>query len=102
MMVEDLSGNNPKSIFDSKTFWGAVFTALVSIIPAVTNQIQVPEPCIDMPGKLPCKDQRWNQGIEDWSQILLAIAGAGVTIYGRVSATQRVYTPDGLPGPNKE
>lgn len=35
MMTLDLLGNKPKSIFESKTFWGAVFTALVSIIPRV-------------------------------------------------------------------
>lgn len=77
-----------KSIFESKTFWGAVSTAIVAISPAVSDMVNE----FLRSGRIsPITILR----------ISMLLATTGLTIVGRVSAETSVYTPEGLPGPNK-
>ncbi|WP_414583108.1 hypothetical protein [Scytonema sp. PCC 10023] len=77
-----------KSIFDSKTFWGAVATALVAIVPAVTEIIDE----FQKTGKI---------NPASIFNISILLVTTGITILGRIDADTRVYTPASLPGPNK-
>lgn len=74
-----------KSIFASKTFWGATFTAVAAIAPIVGEAV----------------DNRQILG-KDVAQIVVILAGAAATVVGRVQADAPVYTPHALPGPDKE
>ena len=77
-----------KSLFQSKTFWGAVLTAIAAIAPVVARNVS----------------DYQNTGKIDpngMAQIVVVLATTGLTILGRVDATASVYTPNGLPGPNK-
>ncbi|MCU0549957.1 MAG: hypothetical protein MUC48_11470 [Leptolyngbya sp. Prado105] len=87
---EFLSTNKPvaKSIFASKTFWGAALTLLIAIAPKVGEEV----------------DKYQNTGRVDGSSITQIVVLFGTTtlaIMGRIDAKQPLYTPDGLPGPNK-
>ena len=77
--------SSAKSLFVSKTFWGAIFTAIVAIAPTVGEAV----------------DNRRISG-KDIAEIVGIIAGAGVTIVGRTNAKTAIFTPRGLPGPNKD
>jgi hypothetical protein len=77
-----------KSIFQSKTFWGAVLTAIAAISPVVAKNVE----------------EYQNTGKIDpnsVSQIVVVLATTGLTILGRIEATEPVYTPKGLPGADK-
>ncbi len=77
-----------KSIFQSKTFWGAVLTAIASISPVIAKDVT----------------DYQNTGRVDpngISQIVVILATTGLTILGRVEAKDTVYTPKGLPGRDK-
>lgn len=77
-----------KSIFDSKTFWGAVATGIVAIVPAITEII----------------DEFQNTGKINFANIFnisILLVTTGITIMGRIDANAGVYTPEGLPGRNK-
>ncbi len=77
-----------KSIFESKAFWGAVSTAVVAISPAIIDLI----------------DEFHKTGKIDPAKIFnisILLATTGLTIMGRIAADTSVYTPAGLPGPNK-
>ena len=73
-----------KSIFASKTFWSAVLTCGVGLNPVL---VKVAEN-----GKFTPADA---------GAIVSVVLGAVLTIYFRTAAIERIYTPDGLPGPNK-
>lgn len=77
-----------KSIFQSTTFWGAVLTAIASISPVVAKSVET----YQNTGKI---------DPNSISQIVVVLATTGVTILGRVNVTEAVYTPKGLPGPDK-
>jgi len=77
-----------KSLFQSKTFWGAVLTAVAALAPAVARSVSD----YQNTGKLD------PNGL---SQIVVVLATTGLTILGRVEASAPVYTPKGLPGPNQ-
>jgi hypothetical protein len=77
-----------KSIFESKTFWGAVSTAVVAISPAITNIINE----FLKTGKI---------SPLSILKISILLASTGLTIVGRIEADTPVYTPPGLPGPDK-
>ncbi|BAU13801.1 hypothetical protein LEP3755_43430 [Leptolyngbya sp. NIES-3755] len=88
MQITNSSAAPKKSIFQSTTFWGAVLTATASISPVVATTVET----YQNTGKIN------PQGI---SQIVVVLATTGVTILGRVKATEAVYTPKGLPGADK-
>lgn len=73
-----------KSIFASKTFWGAAFTALAAIAPIVRNALEEQKLTID-----------------ETVKIVVILCGTGATVAGRVQAKDSLYTPDWVPGPNK-
>ncbi|MEH2179037.1 hypothetical protein [Nostoc sp.] len=73
-----------KSIFTSKTFWGAVLAGIASLVPLGINSIKAQKLTID-----------------DAGQAILILCGVGTAIVGRVDAKAPIYTPEGLPGPNK-
>ncbi|MBW4505566.1 MAG: hypothetical protein KME64_03515 [Scytonematopsis contorta HA4267-MV1] len=77
-----------KSIFESKTFWGAVSTALVAILPTISDFLSE----YHKTGKI---------NIDNITEIAIVLASTTVTIIGRVVAENPVYTPVGLPGPDK-
>jgi hypothetical protein len=77
-----------KSIFESKTFWGAVSTALIAILPAVSDLISE----FQKTGKV---------NFNNVFQISTLLATTALTIVGRVTAENPVYTPAIMPGPNK-
>ena len=64
-----------KSIFASKTFWGAIFTLISSVTPLVVNSIH-------------------NKGVSvnDGAEIALILSGVGATIFGRVTADTAIST----------
>lgn len=76
--------NQAKSIFQSKTFWGAVLTLIVAALPIVE------------------KSAKDGLSIEEVFGLLTVLATTGLTIVGRVQADSSVYTPRSMPGPNKE
>ncbi|MFB2837301.1 hypothetical protein [Floridanema evergladense] len=73
-----------KSIFASKTFWGATFTALAAIAPIVGTAVE-----------------KHKLTVDETVKIAVILFGTGATVAGRVQAKDSVYTPDCLPGPNK-
>lgn len=77
-----------KSLFQSKTVWGAVLTAIAAIAPVVAKNVSD----YQNTGKID------PNGV---SQIMVVLATTGLTILGRVDASTPVYTPKGLPGPDK-
>ena len=88
MQISNSSVSPKKSIFQSTTFWGAVLTAIASISPVVANTVEA----YQNTGRIDPK------GV---SQIVVVLATTGVTILGRIKATEAVYTPSGLPGADK-
>ncbi|MGG6264543.1 hypothetical protein [Leptolyngbya sp. AN10] len=83
---ESLSANKPmpKSILASRTFWGAMLTLIVAIAPKVGEMV----------------DNKRIDGASI-SQLVVLFGTSTLTILGRVDAKRPIYTPDGLPGPNK-
>ncbi|HEY9631779.1 MAG TPA: hypothetical protein V6D14_00130 [Coleofasciculaceae cyanobacterium] len=79
-----------KSIFHSKTFWGAVLTAVAAIAPAIDRDIEYYQ-------------KEGNMKPQSISEIVVILATTGLTIMGRIDANTSapVYTPDWAPGPNK-
>lgn len=73
-----------KSIFASRTFWGAILAGVASLVPLSVNSIKEGEITVD-----------------DVGQAVLILCGVGTAIVGRVDAQAQIYTPNGLPGPNK-
>ncbi len=73
-----------KSIFASKTFWGAVLAGVASLVPLAVKDIKAHKITVD-----------------DAGQAVLILCGVGTAIVGRVNAQAPIYTPDALPGPNK-
>lgn len=74
-----------KSIFASKTFWGAIFTAVAAVAPIIGGAV----------------DNRQLSG-KDAAQVVVVLAGTAATVLGRVQAEAQVYTPHNLPGLNRE
>lgn len=77
-----------KSIFASRTFWGAFLTLMVAIAPQIGKDI----------------DSYRKDGTIDATsitQILVIFGTTTLTIMGRIDAKQPIYTPNGLPGPDK-
>jgi hypothetical protein len=72
-----------KTIFASKTFWGIVFTTVAAIAPLIGEKID---------------EHTFNA--KDVAQIIVILCGAASAVIGRVDAGS-IYTPNGLPGPNK-
>jgi CDP-diglyceride synthetase len=76
--------NRAKSIFKTKTFQGAALGFMAGLAPVVI-------PCFYQT-RMPSQDET------------IALAGLTITfvwaLVGRIQ-TSAVYTPDGLPGPNK-
>jgi hypothetical protein len=77
-----------KSVFQSKTIWGAALTAIASIAPILAKNVT---------------DYQTSGKIDpnDIAQIVVVLATTGLTIIGRLDANGPVYTPNGFPGPNK-
>ncbi|MEH2326907.1 MAG: hypothetical protein V7K32_25750 [Nostoc sp.] len=73
-----------KSIFASRTFWGAVLAGVASLVPLAVKDIKAHEITVD-----------------DAGQAILILCGVGTVIVGRVNAQAPIYTPDALPGRNK-
>ena len=73
-----------KSIFASRTFWGAVLAGVASLVPLAVKDIKAQKITVD-----------------DAGQAILILCGVGTAIVGRVNAQASIYTPDGLPGLNK-
>ena len=73
-----------KSIFASRTFWGAVLAGVASLVPLSVNSIKAQKITVD-----------------DVGQAVLILCGVGTAIVGRVNAQAQIYTPNGLPGLNK-
>ncbi len=85
------SSPQPKSIFQTQTFWFAVLTALVALAPVLGRDID---------------DLQQGKKITGTAvmEIVGILATTGLTILSRASANNSdpVYTPKYLPGPNKE
>ncbi|MCY7273720.1 MAG: hypothetical protein LH702_08230 [Phormidesmis sp. CAN_BIN44] len=77
-----------KSLFQSRTFWGAVLTAIASISPVIAKNVSD----YQEKGKIDPNSV---------SQIAVVLATTGLTILGRLDATAPLYTPNGFPGPDK-
>lgn len=79
-----------RSIFQSKTFWGAVLTAVAAIAPAIAREVT---------------DYQDTQRIDPQSisEIVVILSTTGLTIMGRLDANSStpVYTPNWAPGPSK-
>ena len=75
---------NAKSLFASKTFWAAVFTGIAALEPLAVKDFKAHRITVD-----------------DAGGAVLVLCGVGATIVGRVNAQAQIFTPDGLPGPNK-
>ena len=73
-----------KSIFQSRSVWWAVLTAIAGLNPIATHCAEV--------GTIAPKD---------WGAAVSVLTGMGLTIIYRVAAKKRLYTPAVLPGPNK-
>lgn len=79
-----------KSITQSKTFWGALLTAVAAVSPAMADI---------------ASEYKETKNIEPQSisEIVVILATTGLTIIGRLDANNgaSVYTPNWAPGPNK-
>ncbi len=75
----------PKSIFASKTVWGAIFTAIAAIAPILGDAY----------------DNHHISG-KSIAQIIVILAGSAATVVGRVQSEAPLYTPYGLPGPDQK
>lgn len=74
-----------KSIFASKTIWGAVFTAVAAVAPTIGEAV----------------DNRQITGREV-AEIVVILSGTAATVVGRAQAEAAIYTPHGMLGPNRE
>jgi hypothetical protein len=74
-----------KNLFATRVFWGAFFACMTAVTPAVSKLLK-------------------NEGdrIDNVQTIVLALAATGLTMTGRIGVTQGAFTPNWLPGPNKE
>jgi len=72
-----------KSLFASKTFWGATVSLLPAVVPSAFDIAQ------------------GGANAQNVSTIAAALAGYGFTLFGRTQANQAVYTPNWMPGPNR-
>jgi hypothetical protein len=88
-VLPPFASSQGKSIFESKTFWGAVSTALVEILPAISSVLNE----FQRTGKI---------DFGSIFKISMLLATTSLTIIGRVMADSPVYTPAGWPGPNKQ
>lgn len=77
-----------KSIFQSKTFWGAALTAVAAIAPVIGQNVADYQ-------------EKGKVDPNSVAQIVVILATTGLTIMGRIEANTLVYTPNGLPGRNK-
>jgi anti-sigma-K factor RskA len=77
-----------KSIFQSKTFWGAFLTAVAAIAPVVGQNVAT----YQEKGKIDPNSV---------AQVFVILATTGMTIMGRIEAKQPIHTPNGLPGPDQ-
>ncbi len=77
-----------KSLFESKTFWGILFTSMAAIAPIVGEDVDKA-----------LKGEPVNYG-EDVAQVVVIACGAAASIVGRVEAKSPIYTPKWMPGPN--
>lgn len=74
-----------KSIFQSKTFWGAIATFWIAVLPDL---------------KVLATDLRLER-LDRLLYVAGVLTSTAVTIYGRYSADTEVYTPDWMPGRNE-
>lgn len=74
-----------KNLFATRVFWGAFFACVAAVTPAASRLI---------------KDE--GDRVDNVQTIVLAVAAAGLTVAGRVGVSQGAFTPNWLPGPNKE
>lgn len=82
------TSSNSKSIFRSKTFWGAVLTFIAATTPNIAEEYTRYQET----GKVN------PSGI---SNLVVIAATTGLTILGRIEATEPLHTPKGMPGPNR-
>ncbi|MGJ3252250.1 MAG: hypothetical protein ACFE0J_14145 [Elainellaceae cyanobacterium] len=77
-----------KSIFQSNTVWGAVLTAIAAVSPIIAQQVE---------------DYQTEGRVDPHavSDVVIIMAGTTATILGRMNASSKVYTPKGMPGPNR-
>lgn len=73
-----------KSIFQSKTFWGATLTAVAAIAPIIGEAVEAKKFTVN-----------------DTVKVVVLLATTGATLVGRVQAESEVYTPNLAPGPNE-
>ncbi|MBW4619330.1 MAG: hypothetical protein KME17_08220 [Cyanosarcina radialis HA8281-LM2] len=73
-----------KSLFQSKTFWSVVVACVAGLAKPIAEAI----------------DSRKLSAM-DVAAMVLVVTGTLGAVVGRVDATARIYTPDGVPGPNK-
>ena len=71
-----------KFILHSKTFWSAILTLAISVLPLILEGIE----------------QGFSE--EHWGSIIAVTASTLWTIYNRYIAVGTLYTPKGLPGRN--
>lgn len=84
-MIRTAVRPHAKSIFRSKTFWGAVATFWIAILPdlqAIAADLKL-------------------ERLDRLLRIAAALTATGITIYGRYSANTEIYTPDWMPGRNE-
>lgn len=77
-----------KSVFRSKTLWGAVLTLIAAVAPIAAKEYEA----FQQTGKIT------PTGV---SNIVVISATTALTILGRVEATERIHTPKGFPGMDK-
>ncbi|MGJ3247883.1 MAG: hypothetical protein ACFE0I_17615 [Elainellaceae cyanobacterium] len=82
------SSSTHKSIFQSNTVWGAVLTAIAAVSPIIAQQVE---------------DYQTEGNVDPHavSDIVIIMAGTTATILGRMNASSKVYTPKGMPGPDR-
>ncbi|MGB8703244.1 MAG: hypothetical protein WCD18_27825 [Thermosynechococcaceae cyanobacterium] len=83
LQISATNSSRAKSVFASKTVWGIIFTAVAAIAPTVGERIDA-----------------HSFRAADAAQIVVILCGAASAIIGRIDAGM-IYTPDGLPGPNR-
>lgn len=84
-MIRTTVRTRAKSLFRSKTFWGAVATFWIAVLPdlqAIATDLKL-------------------ERLDRLLHVAAALTATGVTIYGRYSANTEVYTPDWMPGRNE-